>query len=105
MAEYPFLRCRLCQPWITLTILRGTFGELADDVAARFLLQHIPGRYIFRPQYDRSEIVISNCHYFLKPLKFPYHTKVGIFVPVNISIVSATRSKDDLKIRYALEDF
>ncbi len=47
---------RLCQPWITPTILRGTFGELAMDVAARFLVQHISGRYIFMQQYDRYSL-------------------------------------------------
>ena len=51
---------RLCQPWITLTILRGTFGEVADEVADRYLVQHIPGRYIFTPQYDR--LVSLYCH-------------------------------------------
>lgn len=44
---------RLCQPWITLTILRGNFGELADEVASHYLVQHIPGRFIFTPAFDR----------------------------------------------------
>ncbi len=45
---------RLCQPWITPSILEGALGELADEAASRYLVEHFPGRYIFKSQYDRS---------------------------------------------------
>jgi len=34
--------------------LKGALGELADESATRYLVEHLPGRYIFSPLYDRS---------------------------------------------------
>jgi hypothetical protein len=44
---------RLCEPYITQTILEDTFGELAGEVAAKYLLEPEKGRFRLRDEYSR----------------------------------------------------
>ena len=44
---------RLCNPFITTTILEDTFGELAAEVAAKYLVEYEKGRYRFKEEYAR----------------------------------------------------
>ena len=43
--------CRLCNPYITTTILEDTFGELAAEVAAKYLIEYEKGRYRLKEEY------------------------------------------------------
>lgn len=45
--------CRLCDPYITTTILEDIFGELAHEVASKYLIEYEKGRYRLREQYYR----------------------------------------------------
>ena len=45
---------RLCEPYITQTILEDTFGELAAEVAAKYLLEPEKGRFRIRDEFSRS---------------------------------------------------
>ncbi|CAL8472202.1 g11744 [Coccomyxa elongata] len=42
---------RLCDPYITTTILEDTFGELAHEVASKYLVEYQKGRYHLREEY------------------------------------------------------
>ena len=44
---------RLCNPFITTTILEDTFGELAAEVAAKYLIEYEKGRYRLKEEYAR----------------------------------------------------
>lgn len=44
---------RLCDPYITTTILEDTFGELAHEVASKYLVEYEKGRYRLREEYFR----------------------------------------------------
>jgi hypothetical protein len=44
---------RLCNPFITTTILEDTFGELAAEVAAKYLTEYEKGRYRLKVEYAR----------------------------------------------------
>jgi hypothetical protein len=44
---------RLCDPYITATILEDTFGELAPEVASKYLIEYEKGRYRLRDLYSR----------------------------------------------------
>ena len=43
--------CRLCNPYITTTIIEDTFGELAAEVAAKYLVEYEKGRYRLKDEY------------------------------------------------------
>lgn len=45
--------CRLCNPYITTTILEDTFGELASEVAAKYLTEYEKGRFCIKKEYAR----------------------------------------------------
>ena len=45
--------CRLCNPYITTTILEDTFGELSAEVAAKYLTEYEKGRYRLKEEYAR----------------------------------------------------
>ena len=48
------MRCfRLCNSYITTTILEDTFGELAAEVAAKYLTEYEKGRYRLKEEYAR----------------------------------------------------
>ena len=44
---------RLCEPYITQPLLQRAFGEMAEEVACRYLQEGLHGRYRLRPQYAR----------------------------------------------------
>lgn len=43
----------MCNPYITATILEDTFGELAAEVAAKYLTEYGKGRYSLKEEYKR----------------------------------------------------
>ena len=43
----------MCNPYITTTILEDTFGELAAEVAAKYLTEYEKGRYRLKDEYAR----------------------------------------------------
>ena len=49
---------RLCDPYITTTILEDTFGELAHEVASKYLVEYQKGRYRLREEYYRSALCL-----------------------------------------------
>ena len=49
----PGLLRRLCDPYITSTILKDTFGELAHEVASKYLQETEKGRFRLRDEYSR----------------------------------------------------
>ena len=44
---------RLCEPYITQELLERTFGDLAEDVACRYMQEGPHRRLQLRPQYAR----------------------------------------------------
>ena len=45
---------RLCEPYVTWSLLEKAFGEsLAAEVACRYFVEYSNHRYRFRPQYSR----------------------------------------------------
>ncbi|KAK9824488.1 hypothetical protein WJX72_010729 [[Myrmecia] bisecta] len=42
---------RLCDPFVTWTILEDTFGDLAQEVASKYFVEHRQGYFKFRPQF------------------------------------------------------
>jgi len=44
---------RLCDPYITTTILEDTFGELAHEVASKYMVEYEKGRFRLRDEYAR----------------------------------------------------
>lgn len=50
---------RLCEPWITWHILEEVFGDLASEVASRYLVEYKPQHYKLRAQYASEEKIQS----------------------------------------------
>ncbi|CAL5220743.1 g2802 [Coccomyxa viridis] len=48
---------RLCKPYITTTILEDTFGELAAEVAAKYLTEYEKGRYRLKEEYASESAI------------------------------------------------
>ena len=44
--------CRLTFPYITWTILQETFGRIATEIVAKYLVEFKPGYYRFRTEVD-----------------------------------------------------
>ena len=53
--------CRLCNPYITTTTLEDTFGELAAEVAAKYLIEYEKGRYRLKDEYTTWDALHLTC--------------------------------------------
>ena len=52
---------RLFSPYITTTILEDTIGELAAEVAAKYLTEYEKGRFRLKEEYARCVALCTVC--------------------------------------------
>lgn len=67
---------RLCDPYITTTILEDTFGELAHEVASKYMVEYEKGRFRLRDEYARCTPVITcflPLHRLHQPCSYAVH--------------------------------